>query len=386
MEQRTIQILFALLRSAICGTKLSKSDKSVFDETPLSQLIEIAKKHDVIHLLAYGLKENGLIPKGDTETEKHVFKAIYRYEQLNYEYGLLCSVLEEGEIPFVVLKGSVLRRYYPEPWMRTSCDIDILVHNEDLERAISYLSQKLQYIKKERGTHDVSLYSPRGNHVELHFDLLEEGRANDAILQLKSVWENVTLCENSRYRYEMSDEFFYYYHIVHMAKHIETGGCGIRPFIDLWLLDGIDKINQSRRDELLSKGNLLHFANVVRKLSRYWLGEGSADHLTLQLQNYILYGGMYGSVQNRVSLHQKEKGGRIGYLMSRAFVPYEKLKRYYPILETRPWLTPFMQIRRWFMLFKPDVAKMAKQEIATNINVDKSKADTMNSFLDDIGL
>ncbi|MBR6632974.1 MAG: nucleotidyltransferase family protein [Clostridia bacterium] len=386
MEQGTIQILFALLRSAVFGTRLSEEDKTFFYKTPLSELITLSKKHDVTHLLAHGLKENGLIPQGDAETEKHIFKAIYRYEQINFEYGVLCSALEEAEIPFVVLKGSVLRRYYPQPWMRTSCDVDILVHNEDLERAISYLTDNLQYVKKERGTHDVSLYSPRGNHIEIHYDLVEEGRANNALDVLNSVWENVFLQDGSRYRYEMNDAFFYFYHIVHMAKHVETGGCGIRPFIDLWILDGIEEEYQGSRDELLSKCRLLQFANAVRGLSRYWLGEGEADDLTLQVQKYILYGGTYGSTTNRVMLHQSEKGGRVGYLVSRIFVPYDKLRRYYPILEKHRWLTPFMQVRRWFMLFKPDVAKMAKQEIATNISSDKTQANEMNSFLNKIGL
>ena len=46
--------------------------------------------------------------------------AIYRYEKINYELNRLRSALNEAQIPFIPLKGSVLRQYYPEPWMRTS--------------------------------------------------------------------------------------------------------------------------------------------------------------------------------------------------------------------------------------------------------------------------
>ena len=38
--------------------------------------------------------------------------------------------IKKVQIPFLPLKGSVIRQYYPEPWMRTSCDIDILVDFE----------------------------------------------------------------------------------------------------------------------------------------------------------------------------------------------------------------------------------------------------------------
>ena len=31
-----------------------------------------------------------------------------------------CAVLEEAKIPYIPLKGTVLRDYYPEAWMRTS--------------------------------------------------------------------------------------------------------------------------------------------------------------------------------------------------------------------------------------------------------------------------
>ena len=97
-------------------------------------------------------------------------------------------------------------------------------------------------------------------------------------------------------------------------------------------------------------------------------------------------GGVYGSTDNRVALQQKKKGGRIGYVLSRIFIPYAKLKRYYPVLEKHRWLMPFMQIRRWFMLLNPDVARMAKREMAVNGKLVKTKSDEMNNFLDYIGL
>ena len=97
-------------------------------------------------------------------------------------------------------------------------------------------------------------------------------------------------------------------------------------------------------------------------------------------------GGVYGSTDNRVAIQQKKRGGRLGYVFSRMFIPYEKLKRYYPILEKHKWLTPFMQIRRWFMIFKPDVAKMAKREMSANGTIDKNKANETGNLLESIGL
>lgn len=386
MDQRTIQTLFALLRSAICGTKLTDEERKTYSREQLPDLIKMAQRHDVAHLLALGLKQNALLTQEDGEIAKRILEAVYRYERLNYEYAQVCSALESAQVPFIPLKGSVLRKYYPEAWMRTSCDIDILVHGEDLNVAISYLTDHLQYVEKERTPHDVSLLTPRGNYVELHFDLVEEGRANNAINVLSSVWENVVLRENGGYWYEMTDDFFYFYHIAHMAKHFESGGCGIRPFIDLWLLDRIDGVEQKERDKVLEEGGLLKFANTARQLSNVWFDVETADERLIQMQSFILHGGVYGSSDNRVALQQKKKGGRFGYLLSRVFIPYAKLKRYYPVLEKHRWLTPFMQVRRWFMLLNPSVAKMARKEIAVNSSIQKSTTDAMSLFLDEIGL
>ena len=386
MDQRTIQILFALLRSAIRGTKLTQSERESYCADMLPDLLKFSARHDVIHLLVLGLKQNELISGENAELEKCILKAVYRYERLHYEYDKLCDALEKAQIPFLPLKGSVIRNYYPQAWMRTSCDIDILVHREDLDAAITYLSDNLKYSEKERTPHDVSLFSPLGIHVELHFDLVEEGRANNAIDILQRTWDNVLLHEDKRYWYEMTDAFFCFYHIAHMAKHFENGGCGIRPFLDLWILDNLENVDKSLRDDLLVQGGLFQFAEISRKLSRAWFDDGETDDLLLQLQDFILHGGVYGSAENRVALQQTKKGGRFGYLLSRIFIPFAKLKRYYPILEKYPWLTPIMQIRRWFMLTRPSVMKMAKREIAVNGNLDKGKACEMSSFLENMGL
>ena len=47
---------------------------------------------------------------------------------------------------------------------------------------------------------------------------------------------------------------------------------------------------------------------------------------------------------------------------------------------------PIMQVRRWFMMLNPEVASMVKREMAVNKNLNKSKADEMNEFLDFVGL
>lgn len=377
MDQGTIQIFFSLLRSGLHGTEQNVGELSPEQR---AEVMKLAKRHDLTHLAALGLN------KSAAENKKIMLTTAYRQEQQKVVLDQVCAALEKAEIPFLPLKGSVIRALYPEPWMRTSCDVDVLVCKEDLEQAVSCLKEDLQYTEKGRETHDVTFVAQNGVYVELHFDLVEEGRANNAIQILGDVWNHVTPRPDKEYWQEMTDPYFYFYHIAHMAKHFETGGCGVRPFMDLWILDRNAVECYVNRNALLEKGGLLRFANACRKLSRVWFDGEAHDDLSRKTEEFILRGGAFGSVGNLVALQQKRRGGRFGYFLSRVFIPYSKLKRYYPVLEKHWYLAPVMHVRRWLWLLNPDTAKRAKSEIMLNSKVEKQTANEMENFLNDIGL
>ena len=135
MQQQDISIFFALLRSAVGGEPLSQAELAACSPERLPALIKLAKLHDLEHLLALGLRQNHQQPEAAKAQKKGMFLAVLRQQRQEDALKSLCDALEAGKIPFIPLKGSVLRQYYPEPWMRTSCDIDILVKQEDAQRA-----------------------------------------------------------------------------------------------------------------------------------------------------------------------------------------------------------------------------------------------------------
>lgn len=184
----------------------------------------------------------------------------------------------------------------------------------------------------------------------------------------------------------MKEEMFYFYHIAHLAKYFEVGGCGIRPIIDLWILDNIEGINQNERDNLLKQGRLFEFAEKVRKLSKIWFSGAQYDEITKQMEEYILRGGVYGSLANRVVVQQQKRGGRLKYAFSKIFIPYDDIKLHYPILQKHRWLTPIMEVRRWFKLVFCGYAKRTVNELKVNQNVSKTEAERVQEFLKNIGL
>lgn len=386
MEEQISLVLFALLRSALTGEKITEDERNAFSSDMLYDLLNTAFKHDLIHLIAFALKENGLLSDEHSEVEKHIFNAVFRCVQLESEYDNLCKILEETKTPFLPLKGSVIRKHYPETWMRTSSDIDILVHYEDIDKVVPVLIEKNGYKYDATTSHDVSLLAPNEMHVELHFDLMEEGIANESSSVLKNVWEMAKIKEGYSYWHELSDEVYYFYHIAHMAKHFENGGCGIRPFIDLWILDNMKGYDLEKRNAILAEGGILKFAEAARKLKSVWFQNCEYDELSKQMENYILYGGVYGTRNNRIAVQQQKHGGTFRYLLLKVFVPYDVLKGHYPILYKHRWLMPFMSVRRWCKIIFRGHTKRVMDELKYYNYVAKNETETMKKFLSDIGL
>ena len=221
--------------------------------------------------------------------------------------------------------------------------------------------------------------------MELHYDLVEEDAANAASKVLKNVWNTARPKEGKTYWQEMPDDMFYFYHIAHMAKHIQQGGCGIRPFLDLWFLDQ-KSADIKKRESLLKEGNLLQFAAVARKLSQVWLENTDHDTITEKLENYILSGGVYGTLANMITVQQQKRGGKMRYILSKVFIPYDVIKYHYPVLQKHRWLMPLMQVRRWCKLIFCGHARRTIQEMSYNQKIPKSQAEEIRLFLEGIGL
>ena len=386
MDEKITSILFSSIRVAVCGELLPDKEKEIYSNEMLPEIIKIARHHDVVHLLGLGLKENGLIDNDACNLEHFILKAIYRYEQIKHTLTKLCNAFEAAQIIFVPLKGSVIKEYYPEPWMRTSCDIDVLVRESDLDKAVDFLVNNLGYTYKQKYTHDVSLFSPSGVHVELHYSLMDDEPIKSSFEVLGHVWDTVEKKKNCNYWHELPDEMFYFYHIAHMAKHFENGGCGIRAFIDLYILNNKVQFDRAKRIELLERGDLKMFENQANLLADIWFGEAKHTETTKKMEDYIMRGGVYGSAENHVAVQQQKKGGKIRYAISKIWLPYDMIKYYYPILGKHKIFTPIMEIRRWLRLLFGGHFKRVTKVLNCNSCITEHQAKETRDLLRDIGL
>ncbi len=381
--------LLILAVSVALGFKDAKLINPDLDDATLRSLLRLAEKQNIAHLLSLGLEKAGIVP-GDEQLKKsfsdYQIMTLIRHEQRIFELDRISKLFEENKIRHLPLKGSVLNQYYPEAWLRNSCDIDILLDEENIDKAAKLILENFDYTAQTKGSHDMSMFSESGYHLELHYTLVEEGFAKKSYDILSNVWEYSAPKNGSDYCYEMQDSMFYFYHIAHMAKHTEFGGCGIRTFADLWILNRTEKFVTPESLRLTEMSGLTKFWEVSLELCNVWFGDGEYTQVLKKFENYIFHGGMYGTKKNHIMVQQQKKGGIKKYAIYKIFLPYESLKFHYPILQKYKFLTPIMEVRRWCKLIFLGHAKRTLGELKFSSSISKEAAKQTQKFLEDIGL
>ena len=384
MNENSIKMLFLCLASSFKEAPLSEEEKSLYTEDAINELLSTAKEHDITQLVYKGLYENGLVPDTDSSYKNSIFKTVFRYENQNYELSRVRSLLEKNEIPFVLLKGSVLRNYYKEPWLRTSCDIDILIKKDDLEKAKNLIIKELNYECTFVSTHDVSLMSQNRVHLELHFELMETDFKKSTLLS--NVWDSSELLKISDYEYQMTNELFLFFHIYHMAKHFKYGGCGIKPLIDLWVIRNKMSYDEKKVIKLLKDEDLEKFYEYALLLTDAWLEGKSHNDVTKSMECFILQGGVYGTFEQNLAMEQGAKGGAFRRMWGRVFMPYSQMIKGYPVLKNWPILFPLFQVVRWFRIIFGAGRKRAIEEMKSNQSVTQAEREMAKSLIDELGL
>ena len=383
---RVSQAVIELIGNEVCGCKRSLPERDEFTNDFAIELYNKAQAHDIAHIVGLAVVNNNLaqgVPSAGVFRDK-IYSTCFRYENMEYVIESVSRVLEDIGVPYIPLKGAVLKKLYPQPWMRTGCDIDILVSEKNLEKAANAIADTLGYTVKGKGKHDISILSTHGIYVELHFSLLEEDASPEMAKVLSKAWDHAKPVGDG-FRYELDDAMFYFYHIAHMAKHFIKGGCGIRPFLDLWLMEKSKNYDTQETKALLKKGKLTDFAAAARKLSVVWFSGEEHSKVTLLMQDFIADGGNFGSKETIMLSAQQKAGGRIKHILSRIFIPYDDLKGQYPIIKKYRFLTPLCEICRIFTLLFGKRKKFRKDYIERLTGVSDEHLDKIDYLFEKVG-
>ncbi len=265
-------MLLKLLQDALSGTpcKTEKAD-TVF---------HIARKHAVLPLLYDCLDEQGQIQARNT---------VLRSYHLLFMTKYVVSLLEEHQIPVVVLKGVSAAVDYPVPELREAGDVDLFfVGKKDAPGSHVPPRAELDEIMGNAGfcvadeqhaNHHIVYTGPDGIHVELHYQAAEEF-AYPGINEGMERWmgqssEHCILREIMGLSFPVFDRPFQAFQLLlHMFQHFVYAGFGLKQLCD-WTVLLREPWTGSEREqlaEMIRDCHLSRFAELVTEVCVSYLG------------------------------------------------------------------------------------------------------------------
>ena len=373
-----VDVMFSLLRNEFKGEQLQKNV-----EYDIKALIGLSAKHDLAHLVADALLRNNIIKEGDAffdEVSNERLSAVCREIQRTYHYDKITSALEKADIDYIPLKGVVISKLYPEEWMRTSCDIDILVHEKDIPSATEALIDEGYETNKKKTYHDVSFHYD-ATHLELHFNICEKSPQVDELL-LK-VWDNSIKIKKNEFR--ESNEFFAFHHVAHMFYHFVNGGCGIRPFLDFWIMREKCFFDEQKLIPFIKRCQLEEFYGLVIKLCEVWFDGGLHNNISLTAEKYIISNGAYGEKDAKSQSGVIKHNGKFGYIFALVFPSYGSMCINYPVLKKWAILLPIFYVVRFFQKAFGKDRKKNRAKLDSIVNQSEDDIIKMRELFDKIG-
>ncbi len=377
--------IISLVGNAVFSLPLPEQFDKELSSEEAKKLLHTAKLHDLAHLIASALKKNAIrLPVEESqEFQKQLFLSVYRTEKLRHEFKRLSALFEDEKISFIPLKGTVLRPHYPEAWMRTSCDIDLLLSERDLERASKVVVDRGGYKDRGQWKGERSFFSPDGTHLELHF-YNEEDKEKSIVF--REIWDHVSPSAENRFCMQTEWEFFYAHHLMHMAKHFSHGGCGIRPFVDLFLMRKKIQMDSEKKNAYLEKFGLTVFAGACEHLASVWFDDAQHTDLTEKMQEYLLGAGIFGSIENQVALEKSGKSKLLSGIFAHIWLPYGVIKYQFPVLLRHKWLLPICQVIRWFKLLFGGGLRRSMLRLRKNRNISDEKVERVSCLMEELRL
>ena len=204
-------------------------------------------------------------------------------------------------------------------------------------------------------------------HIELHKYLIPSYN-KDYYEYYGTGWKLAQ--KKSQSEYELGREDFLIYIFTHLAKHYRDSGVGIKNFADIWIYKRAEKnLDEEYINNELTKLQLCEFYKNSMELLDVWFEGRKSNDMTDFMTKWIFSSGAYGTVENNnlsTALKEtkafKDSGHRQADLYFRKFfLPLEKMKKRYTVLEKAPYLLPVMWAVRIF-----DVVLFRRKSISEN--------------------
>lgn len=301
MKNDTIQKTICCLLSSSMFQKPFCADKdvdwkAVFDE---------CKAQSVISLAFSALPKSEVPQKIFAHWKALVNENLAVNSKISYAHTMLNELLNQAKIPYVILKGCASAEYYDDPLLRTMGDVDFYVSPEYFEKADKLLlkngfkSNEIDHEYEKAYTKDDVIF-------ELHNTVngVPGGKVGIAIRHyFDDIFDNSELKHFDLAEYYSPSPFHHgLVMLLHVARHMITGGIGLRHFCD-WAVF-VDKVGINfvpLFEDKLKRVGLWRFAQIMTQFCTAYLGlkpqawTGIIDKkLIYNLKNDVFAGGNFG--------------------------------------------------------------------------------------------
>lgn len=362
--------LIHLIKSAIHN----EQPREIPDGLRFDMVYRYGVYHHVANIAFYSVVK--LEKKPDLELyrewEECCNRAVVRDFTQSFARDEIVAEFEQADIRYLEPQGTHIKKLYPQPEYRTMSDLDFMIDPENLSKARDVL-EHLGYECKEMNDVDVNGFRPPNINVEVHTSYFPRNSEFYDVMRLPFS----TVEETGEYNVNE----LYIYNLLHIAKHYNAGGFGIRRVLDVYYLNlHYGKIlDWQYVVSVFKSAKVENFVKELTSLASQWFADGEGNAERSELAVFVLGSGLHGTWRNflsrqlKASHHEDGSFFKVKYFFRRLIGTKENMYITYPVLKRWKVLYPFCWIHRVFSVIKPSKRKRISLELKTMISTDGKK-------------
>lgn len=384
----------------LLGAYLREEEPQVWENVDWTKLVQLAQIHCVTGILGYMTMSWPICPEEqmNASLRRVCLNTIALFARRAALAEVFSQTLSRNGIDHILMKGFVLREYYPVPELRTFGDIDIVIRPGDRQKSDELL-RSLGY-HPETDWEPVFSYTKDVEYYEIHSEIMEVNVSDKADYRgyFRDPWQYAEA--SGDHRHQFRPEFHFLYLLTHIAKHVTGSGAGVRMYLDVaaFLRRFGTSLDWDWIRQELEKLRFADFANIVLLLVQESFGVESPIPLQAVEEEtmgafleFTMAGGVFGRVgrdSGTQSLKNQSRGrekiSRIGAVAGRLFPAAKTIESRYTYLKEKPWLLPAAWIHR--LVKTRDTWQQHTEEAQNILLADKEEVRKIQKLYEKLGL
>ena len=266
---------------------------------------ELGVAHEVANIAFLSVNKLENKPDSELYAEWQVcyFHSVQRDARQWEERELLVDALHKNGVRTLEAQGTVTKKLYPTTDSRMMSDIDFIIDLENLALAEETVLS-LGYRTEHENEIEFNAYNQNGLETEFHTDFFTEymlhkkERFNAA---LNSAFDHAKPSEADPLTYVLDKTYYYLFSLLHVIKHYEIAGCGIRRILDLYYLKKLESsIDMSVVNATLIEGSFDKEAALLFELEAFWFEGKKPENDLSELIKDVVLAGNHGSYEQYI--------------------------------------------------------------------------------------